>query len=139
MGKLLAIVLISLSCPLLCGAVQRQLTQTAATGPSITQDLLDVLGRNTSIGAIRSAWLRNSSRLIPPSGFDTGLELARNSVSLIAGPKLTKTVEAAVYTTLAYANDTSTIPLGEHLAGSLLTVYATASQHALPHRGHLGI
>ncbi len=29
-----------------------------------------------------------------------------------AGPQLYKTVEAAVYTTLVYANDTNSVPLG---------------------------
>lgn len=30
-----------------------------------------------------------------------------------AGPQLYKTVEAAVYTTLVYANDTNSVPLGK--------------------------
>ena len=54
MRKLLAAVAVLLFYSPLCIAVQRQLTQTPVPGPSITQDLLEVLGRNTSIGATPS-------------------------------------------------------------------------------------
>nr|QOL01215.1 putative extracellular protein TR9_023 [Trebouxia lynnae] len=69
---------------LCCAGTQRKLTQSTAApapvGPSIVSDLLDVLGRNQSIG-----------------------------------PQLYKTAEAAVYTSLAYANDTSTVPLDDFM------------------------
>ena len=49
----------------------------------------------------------------------------------LAGPKLTKTVEAAVYTTLAYANDSSTIPLGASQADAQLAGHSSDSESPL--------
>ncbi|KAL3157193.1 hypothetical protein ABBQ38_001432 [Trebouxia sp. C0009 RCD-2024] len=69
---------------LCCVGAQRKLVQSAAApapaGSTLVQDLLDVLGRNQSIG-----------------------------------PQFYKTAEAAVYTSLVYANDTSTVPLDDFL------------------------
>lgn len=45
------------------------------------------------------------------------------SIYFAVGPQLYKTAEAAVYTSLVYANDTSTVPLGQQ--ASRLTLSAS--------------
>ena len=100
-----SVLVLSVTCMSLCCAeAQRKLTQStmapAPVGPSITQDLLDVLSRNQSIG--RSAL-----------GLRSALDKTSCDSKFIAGPQLYKTAEAAVYTSLVHANDSSTVSLGQ--------------------------
>ena len=89
---------------LCCVEAQRKLAQSAAApapaGPTLVQDLLDVLGRNQSIGNT----VTDASAIVS--------NLTEQEFCCL-GPQLYKTAEAAVYTSLVYANDTSTVPLGE--------------------------